>query len=93
MRPALNNFFNCHNSKRIKFVTRQRPSLSHLRKHRLKYSFQDSLNPICRCSTDVDSCLHYFFHCPLFLNKRLILLSTAKNIDSKLLDYSDLRLT
>ena len=61
-----------------------------LRLERVKHSFQD-LNSIFRCSTDVESCLHFFLHCPLSQNERLILLSIVENIDSKLLDYSDLR--
>ena len=51
------------------------------------------LNPICRCGTDVESSVHFFLHCPLFQNEMLILLSIVKNIDSKLLNYNDLRLT
>ena len=30
--------------------------------HTFKHSFQD-LNPIFRCCTDVESCLHFFLHC------------------------------
>ena len=41
----------------------------------------------------MSSHVYIFSHCPLFENKRLILLSTVKNIDGKLLDYSDLSLT
>ena len=77
----------------MKLVTKLRTDISRLRKHKLKHSFQDSLNPICRCSTDVESCLHFFLHWPLFQNEGLILLSIVKNIDSQLLDYSDLHLT
>ena len=78
--------------KRINLVTRLRTGLSHLREHKCKHSFQDSWNSVCRCGTDVKSCVHYFLHCPLFQNERLILLNIVKNIDSKLFD-SDLRLT
>ena len=83
IRPS---FFNCHNPKWIKLVTRLCTGLSHLREHKYKHSFQDSLNLICRCGTDVESCLHFFLHCHIFQNERLILLSIVKNIDSKWLD-------
>ena len=90
--PTLNSFFNCHNPKRIKLVTRLRTGLRHLCEYQFKHSFQDSLNPICRCCTDVESCVHFFLHYPQFQNEKLIFLSIVKNIDIKLLDYSDLRL-
>ena len=93
IRPTLNSFFNCHNLKEIKLVTRLRTCLSHLHENKFKHSFQDSLNPICRCGTNVKSCLHIFLHCSIFENERIILLSIVKNIDSNLFDYSDLCLT
>ena len=52
-----------------------------------------SLNTIFKCGTDDDSCHIFFLHCLLFQDKRHILLSTVKNNESKLLGYSDLRLS
>ena len=45
IRPSGNSFFNCHNPKEIKFITRLRLGLSHLREHKFKHSFPDFLNP------------------------------------------------
>ena len=70
IRPISNSFLNCHNLKGIKLVTRLRSGLSHLREHKFKHSFQDSLNPICRCGADVESCVHYLPHCPLFSKRK-----------------------
>ena len=49
MTPSTNSLFNCHNPKEIKLITRLRLGLSHLREHKFKHSFQDSLNPFCSC--------------------------------------------
>ena len=49
IRPIPNSTFNCHNSRGIKFITRLRLGLSHLREHKFKNSFQDCLNPFCDC--------------------------------------------
>ena len=49
MTPSTNSLFNCHNPKGIKLITRLRLGLSHLREHKFKHSFQDSLNPFCSC--------------------------------------------
>ena len=44
IRPSPNSVFECHNLQGIKFLTRLRLGLSHLREHKFKHSFQDSLN-------------------------------------------------
>ena len=40
IRPSANSLFNCHNPKGIKFITRLRLGLSHLRQHKFKHNFQ-----------------------------------------------------
>ena len=54
-------------------------------------SFQDSLNPICNCGTDVETTTHYFLHCSLFSNERLTLINSIRNIDNNILNLNDSR--
>ena len=89
IRPKANSVFNCNSSKGLKFVTRLCLGLSHLREHKFKHSFQDSINPLCSCSLDVESTIHYFLHCPLFTIERHTLLNTISQIDNKLLDSNE----
>ena len=70
IRPKANNVFNSNSSKGLKFVTRLRLGLSHLREHKSKHTFQDSINPLCSCSLDAESTIHYFLHCLLFTIER-----------------------
>ena len=86
LRPKANSVFICNSSKGLKFVTRLRLGLSYLREHKFKHSFQDSINPLCSCSLDVESTIHYFLHCPQFTIERHTLLNTIGQIDNKLLD-------
>ena len=86
IRPKANCDFNSNSPKGLTFLTRLRLGLSHLRKHKFKYSFQDSINPLCSCSLDVELTIHYFFHCPLFTRERHTLLNTIGKFDNKLLD-------
>ena len=46
IRLSLNSFFDGHNPKGIKFITRFRLGLSHLRDHKFKHSFQDTINHV-----------------------------------------------
>ena len=89
IRPSPNSFFDIHNPKGIKLVARLRLGLSHLREHKFKHIFQDTINPLC----NLWSATHFFLHCPFFINERRTLLSTIRSLDSKLLDCTDYDLT
>ena len=95
LRPSPNSVFKCHNPQGIKFLTRLRLGLSHLREHKFKHSFQDSLNPLCMnpYGFDVEPTSHFLLHCPIYNNERSSLLSTIRNIDCKLLENTDSLLT
>ena len=43
IRPSENSIFLCNNPKRIQLLTRLRLGLSHLRDHKFKHNFQDTL--------------------------------------------------
>ena len=91
IRPSPNSVFNCH--KGIKYLTRLRLLLSHLREHKFKHNFQDTLNPFCSCGLYVEINTHFFLYCPLFTNQRRTLLSTVKDTESSLTNTNDSILT
>ena len=80
IRPCLNSTFNCQNPKGIKLLLQLRLGLSHLREHRFKHSFQDSLNP-----GEVETSSHHLLHCFSYSEERLALLNIIKNIDMSIL--------
>ena len=88
-----NYFFDIHNPKEMKLITRLRLGLSHLRERKFKHSFHDTINPLCYRSQDIEPATHFFFHCPFFINERHALLSTIHSLDSKLLDCTNYDLT
>ena len=81
--------FNCHNCKGIKYLTRLRLGLRHLREHKFKHSFQDTLNLFCSCGLDVETNTQFFLYCPLFTNQRRTLLSAVNDTDSSLTNTND----
>ena len=89
IRPSANSLFKCQNAKGTKFITRLQLGLSHLREHKFKHSFQDSLNPFCGCGLDIESTLHFPFHCPTYIIERCTLLSTLVNNDNNLVDLCE----
>ena len=77
----------------MKFLTRTRFGLSHLREHKFKQSFQDSLNPVCKCGAEIESTSYFLLHCPINNNDRSSLLCNIRNIDCKLLEITNSSLT
>ena len=65
-RPSPNSLFNSQNIIYIKFATRLCLGLSHLRERKFKHSFQDTLNLLCNCGMEVESCIHPLLQCPFF---------------------------
>ena len=47
----------------LSIFTRLRVGLIHLNDHKFRHNFQDCLNPLCPCSLEVESTIHYFLHC------------------------------
>ena len=93
IRPSGSTAFICHNPKGVKLLTRLRLGLSHLREHKFKHSFQDSLNPICSCGNDIETSAHYLLHCPNFSNERSTFLNIIGSIDRNILRRSDPQVT
>ena len=97
IRPSSNAYFDCHNpigiTYIIKYITWIRLGLSHLREHKFKHSFQDTLSPICNCGNDLKSAVHFFLHCPLYSNEHRTLLNSLVKIDHNLLDNTNFLLT
>ena len=93
IRPSANSTFNCHNPRGIKLLSRLRLGLSHLRKHKFKHSFQDSLSPFCSCGKgEFETSSHYLLHCSNYSEERLALLNIIKNIDMSILRQMTLNL-
>ena len=93
IQPSPNSVYNCHKPRWICLITRLRLGLSHLREHKFKHGFQDTLNPLCSCGNDVESTEHFLLHCPQFVNERRTLLSTLGNFNCSLLENTSKVLT
>ena len=93
IRPSGSTVFNCHNPKGVKLLTRLRLGLSHLREHKFKQSFQDSLNIICSCGNGIETLAHYLLHCPNFSNEGSTFLNIIGSIDGNISTRSDAQVT
>ena len=62
VRPSPDSTFNVHNPHAIKLLLRLRVALNHLRKHKFRHNFPDSLNPFCSCGRHIETTIHFFLH-------------------------------
>ena len=89
IRLSVNSFFNSHNPRGIKFITRWWLGVSHLWEHKLKHCFQDSRSLLSNCGLDIGPTVHCLLHCPMYITERSTLLRTMENIDNNLLGLSE----
>ena len=89
IRPKPRSVFNLHNPNGLKHLTRLRLGLSHLREHKFKHNFQDSINPLCSCGGDIETTEHFFLHCQHYNHLRPTLLNSLVNIDPSLTNMNN----
>ena len=85
IRPNSDNAFNINNPLGLKLSTRLRVGFSHLKEHKFKHNFQDSVDPLYSCGNDIESTVHFFLHCPNFTTQRQTLLNKLKSINASIL--------
>ena len=85
VRPNSNNLININSLLVSKPLTRLRIGFSHLKEHKFKHNFQDSVDPLCSCGNDIESTVHFFLHCPNFTTQRQTLLNKLKSINASIM--------
>ena len=93
IRPLPNKISNSHNPQGLKLLTRLRLGLIHLRYHKFKHNFLDTINPLCSCGSDIETTLHFLLYCPNFMEYRDKLLSEISEINSELITCNGLALS
>ena len=81
IRQLPNKVSNSHNPQGLKLLTRLQLILSHLRYHKFKHNFLDTINPLCRCGSDIETTLHFFLYCSNFMECKNTLLSKISEIN------------
>ena len=90
--PWQKGVHNNHKSKKVKFSTRLRLSLSHIYDHKFKHSFQGTLNSRSNCGKDIETSSYHLSHCPTCLHGRMILLKSVRHNNPDILGLNDTQL-
>ena len=89
IRPQKRSVFNIVDPHGLKLLTRLRVNLSHLREHKFRLNFLDTINPLCSCNIEIESTMHYLLRCSFFTDIRKTLLDNIVEIIGSLSDLSD----
>ena len=83
IKPTCSSLFSIHHliAVGVKLLVRLRLGFSHLREHRFKHNFHDTLNPLCSCSLEPETTSHYLLCCHNFSSARLALMNDLNLID------------
>ena len=73
-----------------KTTHRLRVNLSHLREHKFRHNFLDTLNPLC---LEIESTSHYLLRCPFYTHIRRTLLDNITDLIGDISNFSDGKLT
>ena len=84
IRPCPNYLYGVHDPLGVKLLTRLRLGLSHLREHKFRHNFQDTVNPLCTCSLETEDTNHFFLRCQNFSTVRTTLLDELRRIEPNL---------
>ena len=84
-----NSTYNIHNRLGVKYLTRLRIGFSHVKEHKFKHNFQDSIDPMCSCSSGIETMIHSFLHCANFNIQRQTLFDKIATIDAIILSENE----
>ena len=93
LRPKGFSVYGIHNPLGLKLLVRLRVGLSHLREHKFRHNFRDTLNPLCSCNIEPESTSHYLLRCHFFVAHRKKFFDSLNNIDQCLIKLTVNELT
>ena len=92
--PSPVSVFNIHNHLGVMLLTRLRVGFSHLREHKFRHNFIDTVDPFCSCRTNsIETTEHYLLQCPNFLHLRYKLFDNLHRNGISVMPYNGCYLT
>ena len=84
-----NSLYSVYDPLGVKLLTRLRLQFSHLNEHKFRHGFNDTVNPMCACRTEIETIEHFFLRCHLYSTQRLELFESLKKVDSNVLNLNE----
>ena len=83
-RPLENDTYGIYDPLGVNLLNRLRLGFSHLRKHKFRHNFADTLNPLCSCTLEIEDTEHYFLRYQNNILFRTTLMNDLNNINTSI---------
>ena len=75
IRPVGNSIYDIYGPFEVRLINRLRLGISHLREHKFRHNFADTVNPSCSSTLETGNIEHFFLHCQNNLSARTTLIN------------------
>ena len=82
-----NSVFAIHDTKGLKQLTRLMLNFRHLNEHKFRHGFKDTVDPMCKCSVETETTLHFHLRSRLYSTIRTEPLDDIYIVASSLTNY------
>ena len=77
-----NSLFSIYDPLGVKLLTRLRLQFSNLNEDKFTHGFEDTINAMCACGSEVETTEHFLLCCHLYSPQRLELFEDLEKVDS-----------
>ena len=84
-----NSLFPVYDALGEKLLTRLRLKFSHLKEHKFRHGFADTVNPMCACGADVEITEHFLLRCHIYSTQGLELFDNLERANSAFKNLSN----
>ena len=81
IRPVGNSMYGIYDPFGVKLINILRLGFSHLREHKFRHNFADTMNPLCSCTLETENTEHFFLRCQSNLSARTTLINSLNSTD------------
>ena len=89
MKKKENYLFSVYDAFGAKLLTSLRLKFSHPDEHKFRHGFNDTINPMCACGTEVKTTEHFLLRCHLYSTVRFEHFENLEKIDPKFLNLNE----
>ena len=83
-----NSLFSIYDPLGVKLLTRLRLQFSNLNEDKFTHGFEDTINTMCACGSEVETTEHFLLRCHLYSPQRLELFENLEKVDSSFLNLN-----
>ena len=84
IRPSEKSIYNVYGPQGFKLLNKVRLGFGHLREHKFRHNFADTVNPLCSCVLESESTDHFFLRCKNYVSFRTAHVNKLSSINCEI---------